>query len=211
MAKMSAVIEELPRWKIRRFATLGLFSFSRLAMYNDLDPAKWGGDAKFSSAGVLGQLFGRKEAAAPQPDNYDLEDPVIEAEVPLLIRDADSSQHRAIIDVMRGRSFVIKGPPGTGKSQTIANIIAANLAKGKSVLFVAEKAAALDVVKKRLDEAGLGDFCFELHSTKAKKADILANLEAPPKLEALDTGTCDRWCVKRTSFVERETAPIAPC
>ena len=119
---------------------------------------------------MLGQLFGRKEASAPHPDNYDLEDPIIEAEVPLLIRDADSSQHRAIIDVMRGRSFVIKGPPGTGKSQTIANIIAANLAKGKSVLFVAEKAAALDVVKKRLDEAGLGDFCFELHSTKAKNA-----------------------------------------
>ena len=61
MASMSPVIEELPRWKIRRFATLGLFSFSRLAMFNDLDPAKWGGDAKFSSPGVLGQLFGRRE------------------------------------------------------------------------------------------------------------------------------------------------------
>ena len=185
MGKMLAVVQELPRWKIRRFATLGLFSFSRLAMYNDLDPAKWGGDAKFSSTGVLGQLFGRKEASAPHADNYDLEDPIIEAELPLLIRDADSSQHRAIIDVMRGRSFVIKGPPGTGKSQTIANIIAANLAKGKSVLFVAEKAAALDVVKKRLDEAGLGDFCFELHSTKAKKADILANLERRLNLKLL--------------------------
>ena len=195
MGKMLAVVQELPRWKIRRFATLGLFSFSRLAMYNDLDPAKWGSDSKFSSTGVLGQLFGRKEASAPHADNYDLEDPIIEAEVPLLIRDADSSQHRAIIDVMRGRSFVIKGPPGTGKSQTIANIIAANLAKGKSVLFVAEKAAALDVVKKRLDEAGLGDFCFELHSTKAKKADVLANLERRLNLELLNTGTCNRCAI----------------
>ena len=86
-----------------------------------------------------------------------------------MIRDANSSQHRAIIDVMRGGNLVIKGPPGTGKSQTIANIIAATLAKGKTVLFVAEKAAALDVVKKRLDEAGIGDFCFELVRRRRRK------------------------------------------
>ena len=147
-------------------------------MYNDLDPSRWGeNESALSAAGVLAELFGRKEAGDRTAETYNLEDPVVEAEVPLLIRDADSSQHQAIIDVMRGRNLVIKGPPGTGKSQTIANIIAASLAKKKTVLFVAEKAAALDVVKKRVDEAGLGDFCLELHSTKAKKVQVLAGLE----------------------------------
>lgn len=191
MDKMSNVIAELPRWRIRRFATLGLFSFSRLVMYNDIDPARWGGEEGLPEAGVLEALFGRREAGSSEAETYDIEDPDVEAEVPLLIRDADSSQHQAIIDVMRGKNLVIKGPPGTGKSQTIANIIAAALANRKSVLFVAEKAAALDVVKKRLDEAGLGEFCFELHSTKAKKLQILAsldrrlNLPAPPEASAV--------------------------
>ena len=176
-AKVAKVIEGMSRWKVRRFATLGLFSFSRLVIYNDLDPSRWGGEGGLAGAGVLGDLFGRKEAGNPTAEVHDLEDPAVEAEVPLLIRDADSSQHQAIIDVMRGRNLVIKGPPGTGKSQTIANIIAAALAKKLHVLFIAEKAAALDVVKKRLDDAGLGEFCFELHSTKAKKTEVLAGLE----------------------------------
>lgn len=177
MAKVAKVIEGKPRWRVRRFATLGLFSFSRLVMYNDLNPSRWSGDAELARAGVMGELFGRREAGDPKIELHDIEDPAVEDEVPLLIRDADSSQHQAIIDVMRGRNLVIKGPPGTGKSQTIANIIAAALVKNKHVLFIAEKAAALDVVKKRLDEAGLGEFCFELHSTKAKKSEVLSSLE----------------------------------
>lgn len=177
MVKAAKVIEGMARWKVRRFATLGLFSFSRLVMFNDLEPSRWGGENGLASAGVLGDLFDRKEAGDPTAEIHDIEDPTVEAEVPLLIRDADSSQHQAIIDVMRSRNLVIKGPPGTGKSQTIANIIAAALAKKRHVLFVAEKAAALDVVKKRLDDAGLGEFCFELHSTKVKKTEVLASLE----------------------------------
>ena len=177
MERMAQVIKVLPRWRIRRFATIGLFSFSRLAMYNDLDPARWGNNEGLASAGVLGSLFSRKEGQPSEAHSYDLDDRTVEAEVPVLIRDADSSQHQAIIEVMRGRNLVIQGPPGTGKSQTIANIIAASLSKGKSVLFVAEKGAALDVVKKRLDEAGIGEFCLELHSTKVKKTEVLGSLE----------------------------------
>ena len=79
---------------------------------------------------------------------------------------------------MDKKNVAIKGPPGTGKSQTITNIIAAALNSGLRVLFVAEKMAALDVVKDRLTKAGLGDFCFELHSTKSRKKDLLASLEA---------------------------------
>ena len=87
------------------------------------------------------------------------------------------SQHSAIIDVKNGKSLVINGPPGTGKSQTITNIVASAIAVGKKVLFVSEKAAALEVVKQRLESAGLGDFCLELHSHKTQKKHLLENIE----------------------------------
>src|SRR5690606_28311623 len=89
---------------------------------------------------------------------------------------ADSSQLAAIMAVANGVDCVIEGPPGTGKSQTIANIIAQCLAAGRTVLFVSEKRAALDVVYRRLCEVGLGDFCLELHSNKARKAAVLEQL-----------------------------------
>jgi hypothetical protein len=97
-------------------------------------------------------------------------------DVPHLIRDADSSQHSALVHALRGQNLVIEGPPGTGKSQTITNLIAAALARGRTVLFVAEKLAALAVVRRRLDDAGLGIFCLEVHSHKAKKGAMLNDL-----------------------------------
>ena len=92
------------------------------------------------------------------------------------ILDSDSSQHEAIEAVKRGASLVLDGPPGTGKSQTIANIIAEFLAMGKSVLFVSEKSAALEVVKRRLDKRRLGDFCLECHSHKSNKKQVIDEL-----------------------------------
>ncbi|MCZ4238094.1 AAA family ATPase, partial [Staphylococcus equorum] len=79
---------------------------------------------------------------------------------------------------------VIQGPPGTGKSQTIANIIAAAIGDGKRVLFVAEKMAALEVVKRRLDATGVGDACLELHSNKANKRALLDELRRTWELGA---------------------------
>lgn len=97
--------------------------------------------------------------------------------VPPVIIDADSSQHSAIVDVFAGKSLVIEGPPGTGKSQTIANIIAAAMDAGKTVLFVAEKLTALEVVHRRLEEVGLGPFCLELHSDKTQKSRLMEDLK----------------------------------
>jgi len=94
-----------------------------------------------------------------------------EADEPL-IYEADSSQHSAIIDVLSGRSIVVDGPPGCGKSQTITNVIAAALSKGKKVLFVSEKLAALEVVRARLNKADLGHFCLELHSHKTQNEEV---------------------------------------
>src|SRR5262249_22165787 len=91
--------------------------------------------------------------------------------------DADSSQALCIEEARRGRNLVIQGPPGTGKSQTIANIIAAAIREGKSVLFVAEKAAALDVVYGRLKMVGLEPLCLEIYSKKATKAAVIGSLD----------------------------------
>lgn len=89
---------------------------------------------------------------------------------------ADSSQLAAVVSAQRGKDFVLFGPPGTGKSQTIANMIANCLAHGKTVLFVSQKTAALEVVRRRLDNIGIGDYCLEVHSTKAQKSSVAAQL-----------------------------------
>ncbi|KZK95430.1 ATP-dependent RecD-like DNA helicase [Pseudovibrio sp. Ad46] len=90
---------------------------------------------------------------------------------------ADSSQLSAVMAAVEGQDFILVGPPGTGKSQTITNMIAQCLANNKSVLFVAEKTAALDVVYRRLREHGLGEFCLELHSNKAERKQFLEQLK----------------------------------
>ena len=110
-------------------------------------------------------------------EDYDLDDDKIEDVAPILINDADASQHSAVIDVMKGRNLVVEGPPGTGKSQTITNILANALYAGKTVLFLADKLAALQVVKGRMDAAGLGEFCLELHSDKAQPKSIILSLQ----------------------------------
>ena len=103
----------------------------------------------------------------------------------------DSSQLKAICAVDAGRDLVLEGPPGTGKSQTITNLIAHSLAKGKTVLFVSEKMAALEVVHRRLSSIGLGPFCLELHSSKARKTDVLQQLGQSLAISA--QRTADDW------------------
>lgn len=89
---------------------------------------------------------------------------------------ADSSQLAAVVAAQRGKDFVLFGPPGTGKSQTITNMITSCLAHGKTVLFVSQKTAALEVVRRRLGDVGLGSYCLEVHSTKAQKSNVVAQL-----------------------------------
>ena len=110
---------------------------------------------------------------------------------------ADSSQLAAVLAASRGKDYVLFGPPGTGKSQTIANIIAQVLAEGRTVLFVSQKTAALEVVRQRLQQIGLGPFCLEVHSTKAQKAEVLSQLRSAwydrtsPHEEEWDAATQD--------------------
>lgn len=161
-------------WKIVNDVHLTLLSFLKINMYKDLDNNK----DKIVSNPTIKALSGDKSEVPSIPNELNCFDhdkntrPIDTYQVV----DADSSQQDAIVLSKKGISFVLQGPPGTGKSQTITNIIAEALADGKKVLFVSEKMAALEVVKKRLTEAGLSDFCLTLHSYKANKKEILKQL-----------------------------------
>ena len=156
---------------------LGFFSFSKFLMYRDLDPAAWPADGALTDQPLIrGLLADGFAATSPGISEDESIDPHIPPADMLHIVDCDSSQALAVHDVRSGRDLVIQGPPGTGKSQTIANVIAAAIADGKTVLFVAEKMTALEVVKRRLDGAGVGEACLELHSNKANKRGLLEEL-----------------------------------
>lgn len=183
------ILKYQPNWKIRRFGSLVMLNFTKQVMYEDLDPENWPEHLKiqdhpiiknfFSGHSSQGELEGDYENSndsAYHDNEYHIDQVESIHKLYPLIYDADSSQHSSIIDAVNGNNLVIEGPPGTGKSQTITNLIASTIANGKSVLFVAEKMAALNVVKNRLDKAGLGDFCLELHSHKTNKQKILQDL-----------------------------------
>ncbi len=186
-AAVREAVSKLEGWKVRRFVTVGLFRFARIAMWHDLDPNNWSSEGGVGGHETISRLFDSDNGAA-RGEEPAVEDSVggeVEAAAPVTIRDelefplvsdTDSSQLEAIRDVVNGKSLVIEGPPGTGKSQTITNIIAAAIATGKSVLFVAEKMAALNVVRSRLEQAGLHEFCLDLHSTKAGRREVAAKL-----------------------------------
>jgi len=166
-------------WSVEReTVVLGFFSFGKFLMYRDIDEDAWPEGAKPSQHPVLRALLaeGFREEPGITSEHDDL-DAHLTPDSSYLVLDADGSQTLAILDVLGGRNLVIQGPPGTGKSQTITNLIAEALARNMSVLFVAEKMAALEVVKQRLDRAGLGDICLELHSHKTSKKVLLDDLK----------------------------------
>lgn len=174
--RVQSAVGGQPDWRVRRYVSLALLTnLGKLLLYLDLDPANWPAGYKPAEHPIVREVLGAEGAAAPQDRDFvdTAEDEAKAAEIfdlklPLVDK-ADPSQGKAIDAALRGRNLVIQGPPGTGKSQTITNLIAAALNEGKSVLFVAEKLAALQVVHRRLHEIGLSDFCLELHSHKTRK------------------------------------------
>lgn len=175
-AEIESLIDGRDRWQITNDVVLGIFDFAKLSLYNDLEENR----EAIKSNSIIRALNGDQSSLntdigdVPTADTLDEQvDPIDTYQV----LEADSSQQEAIEAAKSGVSFVLQGPPGTGKSQTIANILAEKLAAGERVLFVSEKQAALDVVKSRMDEVGLGRFCLSAHGQKATKGDILSSLE----------------------------------
>ena len=160
------------RWEVVREIRVDTFSFLKLNMYEDL---RENAD-RIAQNAAISALLGN--AASPGGDGGQGAGKSESERLMELhhVVNADSSQSEAVALAKEGRSFVLQGPPGTGKSQTITNIIAELLHDGKSVLFVSEKLAALNVVYGKLKDVGLGEFCLELHSHKANRREVIAEL-----------------------------------
>ena len=170
-----------PGWKILKTVCLGNFSFRKFVMWQDLSRnneflQSTSPVYKALAAGKFGEIakFGDEEV----PKTIDSRIKFGDVCQPI---QADSSQLDAVVAAETGKSFVLQGPPGTGKSQTITNIIASALERGKKVLFVAAKMAALEVVQERLSKLGLSPFCLELHSNTLTKSKFLEriNIDVP--------------------------------
>ena len=175
LATVREGVKNMHRWNVMEESLLGLFSFNKFVMWNDIHnnakKLKENDVVKSLMEGRvalkdLDQVADAREAdKKSQPSDYC---------IPI---DVDSSQLEAVIESGRGKSFILYGPPGTGKSQTITNMIANALYQNKRVLFVAEKMAALEVVQKRLTKIGLDPFCLELHSNKVTKTHFLTQMQ----------------------------------
>ncbi|MGM9568697.1 MAG: AAA domain-containing protein, partial [Phascolarctobacterium sp.] len=175
MHRIQAAIQDKRFWEISNDISLGHFSFAKFVMWNDIHNHA----ADMAQNKVIDSLLHGYRTWKPKDSNITEEN--IEAVAGkfnmIMPTSADSSQMVSIAQALNGESFVLQGPPGTGKSQTITNLIANALYNGKKVLFVAEKKAALDVVKRRLDGMGLANFCLSMHSDDANKVSLLARLE----------------------------------
>lgn len=174
------------RWDVLEEAVLGIFSFNKFIMWHDIHSNA----GKLARNKIIAGLISGKAEWEAESENYHPEETDKKyhpSELALPVS-ADSSQFEAVCAASHNKSFILHGPPGTGKSQTITNIIANSLFSGKKVLFAAEKMAALSVVQNRLEALGLGPFCLELHSNKSKKSSLLEQL-------------------RRTSEIARKTPP----
>ena len=185
-----------PRWRVdNNGMQLGFFSFAKQLMQRDLEQAQWPEGGLAADATIRGLMHaGFEPESTPFPDGKRLDNLLPPQEIVQVIG-ADAPQTKVIEEVRRGRNLVVQGPPGTGKSQTITNVIAAAAHDGKTVLFMAEKMAALDVVHGRLRKCGLGDLCLELHSRHANKREVLKEIgrtlqsreeEMPPDIDTTE-------------------------
>ncbi len=175
-AEVSAVFRgktsDIKDWAVYDDVYLAQFTFARYAMWRDVKE----NIDEFKKNELVNSLISNANKITHNKLSNVGEDDIdpVDLMVPL---SSDSSQYAAVAESEKDCSFVLHGPPGTGKSQTITNIIANALDKGRRVLFVAEKQAALQVVKKRLTDIGIGEFCLELHSGKADKSALIANID----------------------------------
>ena len=178
LKEVKEVIGYQKEWSLKHEIAIDFLKFGKILMYQDLKEENWNSGTPLSEKDLFKDIFVGKEVSNVSlfAEEYDIDANKIANEIPLVMN-ADSSQHSAIVDVLNGKNIVIEGPPGTGKSQTISNLIAALIASNKSVLFVSEKLAALEVVYKRLESVGLSDFCLELHSNKSQKTKVLESIK----------------------------------
>ncbi len=185
-AEIAELVKDRDGWELmENEILLWFFSFTKFLMFRDLSPDAWPESSSLDRNALLRSLltdgFHQESSQACCGEGEPIDYILNPADV-VHVTDADSSQAIVINEIAQGRNLVVQGPPGTGKSQTITNAIAAAVHAGKRVLFVSEKMAALEVVKRRLDQLGLGPMTLELHSHESRKQEVLAELKATLEL-----------------------------
>lgn len=201
----------VPGFAVRPQVVMGNFSYAKLPMVRDLGLSTEMLCASDLICAIAGDEAARQAIRERHPEVSYHDVDVTAPEDEFLICDTDSSQNLAINAVLKGADLVIQGPPGTGKSQTIANLIATLAARGKRVLFVAEKRAAIDVVIERLDKAGLGELVLDLHGGAKSRVQILQQLHKAmtdaSATPAVDTRARHQKLVRRRdTLVQRDAA-----
>ncbi len=190
-------LRHVPGWEVREHVSLTTLSFAKFLMWKDLLERRDNLRTNDVAGRLLDGVTGDRASSDRAPGSLftagdDLDDALAKADL-VCPMEADSSQLQAVARAAKGESFVLIGPPGTGKSQTIANIVANTLAQGRTVLFVAEKRTALEVVRTRLAKLGIADFCLDLFSPKASKLAVLEQFQAAQNvLESFSPGEYDR-------------------
>ena len=161
-------------YSVRRQIVIGVFPSARMVMYNDLDSTR----EKILNNDAIKKLFlGSEEISTNSVvDENEIDEKEIEQIAPYLVLQADASQYKTIADIVNGNNTAVEGPPGTGKSQTIINAIANTISVGKKVLFIAEKNAALNVVKTKLESVKLGEFVLPLQADKSTKEQVIQSI-----------------------------------
>lgn len=174
--KLTQAVAKVKGFEVRPRMVIGNFSFQKLAMVKDLREQ----GAELEGHDVVAALAGDVAARSALGERRVAVDARaldgMPAVTEFLVLDADSSQQAVVHGVAADQDGVVQGPPGCGKSQTIANVIATLVAQGKRVLFVAEKRAALEAVYKRLDARGLGHLCLDLHGAAVSQKAVMGHI-----------------------------------
>ena len=184
--EVSNLVEARPGWRVTDEVVLSTFQYTKLAMWGDLQQMRSAGVTHPLVRRLAGEPLTLDSTGSPQFDAFPSDselaggqlDDILDLRQEVTVLPADHSQLRAVAAARAGGHLVIHGPPGTGKSQTIVNIISNLLTHGRRVLFVSEKSVALDVVKGRLDEESLGVFCLDMHSERASKTSVYEQLRS---------------------------------
>lgn len=219
LEQVRAAVAARRGWRVVDATVLSYFTFAKEAMYRDLldNEERIASHPAVVALGAGGGGGDAHDFGFDEIRDEDV-DRLVPADSAPLVLDADSSQRACIAAAVAGRSFVMDGPPGTGKSQTIANMIGALLHAGRTVLFVSEKAAALDVVRNRLTDVGLGSFLLELHSSKATRKEVASELGraldtrpvAPRGMSAVDVEQLRRRQRELNDYAAAMNDPRAP-
>lgn len=203
LAIFRQAVKEVHRWEVSDDVYLGIFSFAKYLLWKDLKDRT----ADLKANRLVGHLIDRpREPLNEVADlrarhGLDERHQPEELLAPLL---ADSSQLNALSRALEGHSLIVEGPPGTGKSQTITNLLVAAMARGMTCLFVSEKITALGVVEKRLKDLGLGAFCLQVHSAKSTKSEVLEQLRQARDVASPGTSATWMYEAQRLGRLRRE-------